>query len=100
MAHGLGLIDYDYYNTFNEIRRRKIDSRQLEKDYGTGASFRMNSTCPVVVRKGGMGFDEFAQELGFEGTDEFYDYIMNYKPMYKVAEEYRNFCSEFEEEKE
>lgn len=87
----------DYYDFFDELRRRKIDPKQLELDFGRGTAFRMNTICPIIVKKGGVGFDEIAMDYGFDGTGALYEHIMNYKPKYKVVREVRNYYMEMEE---
>lgn len=80
-------IDPTYYQLFDYLRQVKIDSRQINQDYGNRAAFTLNYRCPVVVKRGGQALDELAADHGFEGTDDLYYHIMNYKPKYQVLQE-------------
>jgi len=77
----------DYYDLFQEIRRRKIDSRQVTKDFGRQAAFRLNSKCPVVIKRGGVPLDVLAADMGFESDEALYEAILNYFPKYKWERE-------------
>lgn len=85
----------EYYEMFHEIRQRKIDPKQICRDYGKQTAFYMNSKCPIVIKHGGLALDELADEMKMS-TDELYEMIMNYKPKYKWEREIKNYheCEE------
>lgn len=87
----------DYYNLFQEIRKTKIDGKQIRKDYGSRGSFILNMCCPIVVKNGGTPLDELADELGFSSADELYEYIKDYKPKYKFLQEMEDYYGSPEE---
>lgn len=79
----------EYYEMYELVRRVKIDPKNLMKDFGREAPFILNYTVPIIVKRGGEHFDELADSLGFERDDEFYQFLLNYRPKYKRAEEIR-----------
>lgn len=73
----------DYYEVFDRLRKVKIDSKQITKDYGSHAAFELNASCPIVVKSGGSSLDILADDLGFESSDDLYNHIMCYVPKKK-----------------
>jgi hypothetical protein len=91
----------EYYQTFDFIRRTKIRSRQIETDFGKGASFILNYRCPIIVCKTGKySLDELAMDLGFESDSAFFEYLMNYESKYeslrRMEREYNDYYGEEE----
>lgn len=77
-----------YYELFDYLRKVKIDAKQIRHDYGSYAAFELNAHCGALVKRGGKVFlDELAQDHGFEGVNEFWEYLTSYKPKYKWARE-------------
>ena len=75
-----------YYDLFDYLRKVKIDSRQINTDYGKYAAFDLNSRCGAIVKRGGKAFlDELAMDYGFDGVNDLWECLTNYKPKYKWA---------------
>jgi len=85
----------DYYKVFDQLRKVKIDSRQIYKDYGKYASFQLNSICPIVIKRGGLPLDVLAENLGFESADLFYQHIESYQPKYKTKRKLKEEKEEY-----
>lgn len=78
----------DYYNLFDQLRQTKVCPKQIYQDYGKRASFILNYTCPIVVKKGGEPLDQLAQQHRFDSGDDLYTYILSYRPKYKELKEW------------
>lgn len=90
-------MNMEYYDLFEELRRRKIDPKLINRVYGGHSAFTLNYKCPVVIKKGGCSLDELADEYGFESFDKLYECIMNYKSKKAWERELEDYYSEPEE---
>ena len=79
----------DYYELFDYLRKVKLDPRQI-RDFGIEAAFRLNSACPIIVKRGGKAYlDEVAADYRFESSGELWEHLLSYKPKYKIIKQLR-----------